>query len=78
MLYFYKSNFGTFSIRPDPDQPGRWRLYIDDLYLGSYATAALAADDVYLCETGFGPWDDQSTVKHPEDLGEWQAVRPQP
>jgi hypothetical protein len=78
MIYSYKSKFGTFSIRPDPQQPGRWRLYIDDLWLGSYVAPAQAADDVYMCETGFDAWDDQLTVMHPTDLGEWQAVYRQP
>jgi hypothetical protein len=77
MIYLYKTGIGAFSIQPDPNEPGRWRLYIDDLWLGSYASPEQAADDVYMCATGFYEWDRQLTVDHPEDLGEWVASRPQ-
>lgn len=77
MAYFYKTSIGSFSIRPDPHGPGRWCLYIDDLCLGSYASPEMAADDVYLCATGFYEWDRQETVDHPAELAEWIALRPQ-
>jgi hypothetical protein len=78
MLYTYKSDVGVFAISPDPQQTGRWRLYIGDLWLGSYKTPWLAADDVYMCQTGYDDWDKKITVRHPEDLGEWQAVKRRP
>ena len=75
MKYFYKTDSGTFSIRPDPILIGGYRLYIDDVYLGDYRTPSLAAGDVYDCQTGWPDWDKRIVVKHPADLDEWTATR---
>lgn len=74
MKYFYKTDVGTFSIRPDPELTGGYRLYIDDEYLGHYDNPALASDDVYLCATGWPAWDRLEVVEHPQDLDEWKAM----
>ena len=75
MKYFYKTNVGVFAIIPDHEIRGSWRLYIGDLWLGSYESAIHAADDVYLCVTGFYEWDKRGVVDHPEGLDEWTATR---
>ena len=73
MHYVYRSRFGTFRIAPRTD--GRWLLAVDDEALGTYKSAAAAADDVYLCASGHYPWDAQLSVNAPCDLSEWQRVQ---
>lgn len=75
MKYFYNTNFGTFSILPDINNGvALWIEPLDnedEIKLGWYESASMAADDVYLCSTGFDDWDDQMNVEHPTDLSEW-------
>ena len=55
--YYYETRVSTFWIKPQPGSPGRLWLGIDDTALGSYASAMLAADDVYMHVTGWEEWD---------------------
>lgn len=69
-MWSYKSKAGTFSIRPLPD--GRWGLQIGNEYLGSYISPEQAADDVYMQQTGYYPWDSLPPVSEPCELAEWE------
>lgn len=78
MKYFYKTKFGTFFILPDINNG--CSLWIkdnnaDEYKLGWYPSAIMAADDVYMCATGFENWDDQLDVDDPIDLSEWTKTR---
>lgn len=73
MNYYYKSHLCTFFII---QRSGRSELWVKDRsgsenMLGTYPSAVSAADDVYMCATGFDHWDDQMTVESPADLSEW-------
>ncbi len=70
MYWTYKTNVGTFWIKPDGN---RVTLGIDDEALGSYLNAIQAADDVYMCATGWWDWDKHLTVYEPVDLSEWNC-----
>lgn len=72
--WHYRTSIGIFVIRPL--RSGRWGLRIGGELLGSYRTAAAAADDVYMCSTGYVPWDRRVTVEHPTDLSEWHPGLP--
>ena len=54
-----------------PDIHYGFTLGINDEALGSYQNPQAAADDVYLCVTGYWPWDKLSSVDQPTDLSEW-------
>jgi len=74
MKYFYQTQFGTFYIIPD--NINGFSLWIKDLdesedKLASYISAEQAADDVYMCATGFDEWDNQGDVDNPTDIHEW-------
>jgi hypothetical protein len=77
--YFYKSEIGTFWIRPEKD--GGWSLNIADddeiEPLGHYKSPFDAADDVSTGNTGLGMWDKRDGGKAPASLEEWtkKAVR---
>ncbi|MDR2891574.1 MAG: hypothetical protein LBV80_00585 [Deltaproteobacteria bacterium] len=58
-----------------PDGRGRWNLFMDSECLGNYVSAESAADDVFMCATGCWEWDEQGSVSHPCDLGEWTRIR---
>ena len=62
MFYHYKTKFGTFWIRPDPDVSGQFRLYIGRTWIGSYFSPESAAEDVYTKTTGFDEWDLQDDI----------------
>lgn len=72
-MWVYNSKVGTFKIKQRPD--GRFSLHVGDEYLGSYISPQQAADDVFMCATGYWPWDRQLMVDHPEDLSEWTVSR---
>jgi len=77
MFYHYKTKFGTFWIRPDPDVSGQFRLYIGRTWIGSYFSPESAAEDVYTKTTGFDEWDLQDDiVLEPRDLSQWQPGKP--
>ena len=73
--YYYKTNICTFYIIPTR---GGAELWVGDTTqedsLGWYANATMAADDVFMCATGFDDWDDQLTVKDPMDLSFWTKL----
>ena len=71
MYWTYRSNVGTFWIKPDGR--GRFTLGLNSDALGSYHSAYAAADDVYMCATGYFEWDRKLSVMEPTDLGEWQT-----
>jgi hypothetical protein len=73
MHWIYKSNVGTFWIKPDHNN--RFILGINDDALGSYLNPIQAADDVYMCATGYWEWDKQLTVNCPTDLSEWICLK---
>lgn len=70
MLWTYKTKTGIFWIKPDTING--FSLGIDDELLGSYINPEQAADDVYMCATGYWDWDQQLTVMEPESLSEWE------
>ena len=74
MDYIYNTEFGTFKISKN-SYDGRCSLHINDECLGSYQTPQQAADDVFMCATGFDDWDDQICVDNPIDLTEWTKQR---
>ena len=77
MEYHYKTKLGIFRISPDPEIPGQYRLYMDQLWIGSYFSAEAAASDVYTQTTGYDPWDLQDeAVFDPRNLGQWQEGAP--
>ena len=69
MTWTYKTDVGTFWIQPNSN--GRFTLGIDNDALGSFSTPEGAADDVYMCATGYYPWDKKLSVLEPTDLTEW-------
>lgn len=69
MYWTYKTNVGTFWIKPNRNN--MFTLGIDDEALGSFSTPENAASDVYSCATGYWPWDKRLITIHPEDLSEW-------
>ncbi|MCL1985468.1 MAG: hypothetical protein FWG59_03370 [Betaproteobacteria bacterium] len=72
MRFAYKTDVGTFTIAPD--RSGYWTLFIGSEGLGSYATPEMAADDVFMCESGHWEWDRRLIVYHPCDLSEWTQL----
>ena len=69
MNYYFQTNLGLFTIKSLED--GRFGLYENTNLLGSYHSAESAADDVYMCATGWNEWDEQESVDEPESLSEW-------
>ena len=77
MKYSYKTEFGTFTIVPDIDNG--YSLLIepidsDKLKLGWYASASMAADDMFAGITGFSPWDEYANtndIEEPYDISQW-------
>jgi hypothetical protein len=71
--YSFKSEIGTFWIRPEGD--GCWSLNIADddeiEPLGHYKSPFEAADDVYTGNTGLGMWDRRAERKAPASLMDW-------
>jgi len=78
-MYYYESQIGIFWIKPQPGCPGRWWLGFDDEALGSYASPALAAGDVYSHCTGHYEWDmlDAQLLDVPESILEWERSTPE-
>jgi hypothetical protein len=76
MWYHYKSLVGTFWICPEPNNPSRYLLGIDDTALGSYHSSEAAADDVYTQSTGWSDWDMLDPVVEPTDLSKWEKGKP--
>ncbi|CAG5016276.1 hypothetical protein DYBT9275_05518 [Dyadobacter sp. CECT 9275] len=70
MIYYFKSKYGLFSIRPQPGAD-RVQLFLNEEILGSYVNAASAAEDVYIQETGYFEWDYQTDVGRPITLADW-------
>ena len=68
----YKSPIGHFLIKPQAN--GRWGLWFKDDLLGSYHSAMVAADDVYMQATGDYDWDSLDRVDIPTDISEWEVV----
>lgn len=77
MKYFYKTKFGTFFIIPSYDGVELWikEPSGSEERLGSYPNADMAADDVYMCATGYTDWDLQIDVDEPCDLEEWSKLQ---
>ena len=78
MKYSYETKFGTFEILPDINNG--YSLWIKDndnkeCRLGWYPEAFMAADDVFICQTGFVDWDNQLEVEDPTDLEVWTKLQ---
>lgn len=73
-IYAYNSDIGTFGINQVGHE--RYELWIDEELLGSYESAALAAQDVAAFNTGYNEWDtlENDIENYPEDLGQWRKV----
>ena len=78
MIYYYRTRFGTFWIKPQPGVRGRWLLGIDAEALGSYASPNMAAGDVFSHATGHFEWDCLAgeLLDVPETVAEWNRGRP--
>ena len=72
MKWIYNTDVGTFWIKPN--QNGRYTLGINSEALGSYNDPVMAADDVYMCATGYWPWDKKLMVYNPTDITEWTQL----
>ena len=73
-MWIYNSEAGVFWIRFVPRGRGAFILGIEGMELGSYSSAEEAAEDVYLQETGFPPWDSAAQVSKPADISEWERL----
>ncbi len=69
MHYSVSTSEGIFRIIPDVKC---CRLYLNDVYLGKYATPDHAALGVAGRKTGWDVWD-RGTGDVPRDLSAWQA-----
>jgi hypothetical protein len=74
MTYRYSTPVGTFVIRPQRTDPERVELWVGGECYGSYASARMAASDVYGHATGFSAWDLAAHLHASEDLGDWQRA----
>lgn len=77
MKYFYKTQFGTFFIIPSSGGVDLWIKESSDSEekLGHYYNAQMAADDVYMCATGYSDWDLQCDVDEPSGLDDWNVFQ---
>ena len=75
MSYQYKTPLGTFVIRPQRTDPSRVELWVGGECYGSYASALMAASDVYAHATGFSACDLATHLRASEDLGDWERLR---
>jgi hypothetical protein len=68
--YTYETPVGTFLIRPIAKKT--YGLLLNDTLLGSYLSAAEAADDVYRHRSGWSEWDDlRGDQTAPAELSGW-------
>lgn len=74
VVYRYESPIGTFTIRPNEPEAGRWGLYCGDACYRTYDSAQAAADDVYRQSTGVHAWDSAPSITEPTALFEWNRV----
>lgn len=74
MSYSYKTEVGTFHIRPQRTDPSRVELWVGDECYGSYFSAMMAASDVHAHSTGYDEWDLAMHLDVPEDLDEWKKI----
>jgi hypothetical protein len=75
VFYHWRTRAGIFTITAQPGMPDRVWLCFNDNALGSYASAVMAADDVYMKATGESDWD-MSNEDGPMDLSEWHRGAP--
>ena len=76
MIYYYKTSYGTFIIKPHKIKTDHFSLYIDEKQLCTYKDAESAAEDVFTQSTGFPMWDnfDGRRYELPEDLSWWEQA----
>jgi hypothetical protein len=65
---------GTFVIRPQQTNSARVELWVGAEWYKSYASARMAACDVYTYATGYDRWDMATHLEASEDLGDWQRL----
>ncbi len=72
--YVFQTRKGAVSLVPE--ESGRWQVVYKDQGLGSYHTAAAAADDVAGGHT-FRPSDgtDLGSLDISPDIGDWEQRR---
>ena len=88
VIYVYRSPFGTLSIRAQENRRAAWFLFYEtfaaknilnptvsvrSLTLG-WRTPELAAEAVYMQETGWKFWDQLPFVVFPRALEDWTEV----
>lgn len=73
-MWYYKTPVCTFWIRFDPPGRGGFLLGADDVELARYFSPEAAADDVFLCRTGFPPWDASDPADRPDSLTDWTRI----
>ena len=72
-LFWFKTQVGTFWIAPQPDEPGRVVLGVDEKALGSYVNPVQAADDVRVHVTGHHAWDRRKhSLDDARKLSDWK------
>jgi hypothetical protein len=72
LMYLYKTEIGTFTIRKQDDV--LWGLWINNDMLNSYRSPGHAADAVNNQLTGYYQWDSFDLVTVPPDLSEWEKA----
>jgi len=72
--YIYNTDIGTFEIRQKSHM--LYQLWIKEEFLGEYASAELAAEDVAEFNTDYVAWDqlEDELENIPTELEEWTSV----
>jgi len=75
MIYIYRTTTGTFSIEPDEQCAGMFKLCIGGMWLATFEKAEEAAQCVQRRQTGWYDWDKRALSETaPCDLGEWECL----
>ncbi len=73
-MYVFRSKAGTFTIAADPTVSGHYELCIGGMWLGTFESAQLAAENVYRRCTGWHDWDRRGEPECPSGLDEWELL----
>ncbi len=76
-MWHLKTKLGTFWIVKDESKDQSFFLGCEDEDLGQYKTIDSVLDDIHKRETGYLEWDEQSTLKVPKALSEWEQGAPE-
>lgn len=76
-MWHVKTKLGTFWIVESDEQAQKYYLGCEDEDLGSYDSVLNAVQDVCNHETGRLEWDEQISVKVPENIEDWDEGPPE-